>query len=72
MPKNTRVALEKIASFCVNQPVFCSNKKVTIPRKPYLAGKIAEKAVRRSVFLTIWHCILYADSTKTHSSSVTY
>ena len=36
------------------------------------AGKIAEKAVWRSVFLTIWHCILNADSTKTHSSVVTY
>ena len=36
------------------------------------AGKIAEKAVWRSVFLTIKHCILNADSTKTHSSSVTF
>ena len=32
------------------------------------AGKIAEKAMWRSVFLTIWHCILNADSTKTPSS----
>ena len=38
----------------------------------YPAGKFAEKAVWRSVFLTIWHCILNADSTKTHSSSVTF
>ena len=36
------------------------------------AGKIAEKAVLRSVFLTIWHRILNADSTKTLSSSVTF
>ena len=36
------------------------------------AGKIAEKAMRRSVFLTIWHRILNADSTKTPSSSVTF
>jgi len=27
----------------------------------------AEKAVCRSVFLTIWHCILSAEITKTHS-----
>ena len=36
------------------------------------AGKIAEKAVLRSVFLTIWHRILNADSTKTPSFSVTF
>ena len=36
------------------------------------AGKIAEKAMRRSVFLTTWHRILNADSTKTPSSSVTF
>ena len=36
------------------------------------AGKIAEKAMWRSVFLTIWHRILNADSTKTHFSSVTF
>ena len=36
------------------------------------AGKIAEKSVWRSVFLTIWHCILNVDSTKIHSSSVTF
>ena len=36
------------------------------------AGKIAEKAMWRSVFLTIWHRILNADSTKTPSSSVTF
>ena len=29
------------------------------------ASKIAEKAMWRSVFLTIWHRILNADSTKT-------
>ena len=33
------------------------------------AGKFAEKAVWRSVFLTKRHCILNADSIKTHSSS---
>ena len=37
-----------------------------------LAGKIAEKPVWRSVFLTKWHYILNADSTKTHSSSVAF
>ena len=36
------------------------------------AGKIAEKAMRRSLFLIIWHRVLNADSTKTHSSSVTF
>jgi len=30
-------------------------------------GKIAKKAVRRSVFLTTWHYILSAVLTKTHS-----
>jgi len=30
-------------------------------------GKIAEKAVCNSVFLTTWHCILNAELTKTHS-----
>ena len=39
---------------------------------PNPGGKIAEKAVWRCVFLTIWHRILNADSTKTHSSSVTF
>ena len=34
----------------------------------YPAGKIAEKAMWRSVFLTIWHRILHSDSTKTPSS----
>ena len=38
----------------------------------YPAGKITEKAMWRSVFLTIWHRILNADSTKTPSSSVTF
>ena len=38
----------------------------------YPAGKISEKAMRRSVFLTIWHRILNADSTKTPSSIVTF
>ena len=32
----------------------------------------AEKAMWRSVFLTIWHRILNSDSTKTPSSSVTF
>jgi len=30
-------------------------------------GKIVEKAVCRSVILTIWHCILSADLSKAHS-----
>ena len=36
------------------------------------ARNFSEKAVWRSVFLTIWHCILNADLTKTPSSSVTF
>ena len=36
------------------------------------AGKITEKAIWRSVILTIWHRILNADSAKTPSSSVTF
>ena len=36
------------------------------------AGKIAEKAVWRSVFWTIWHFLLNADSTKIRSSSATF
>ena len=36
------------------------------------AGKIAEQAVWRSVFLTIWHRMLNADSTKTPSFSFTF
>jgi len=30
-------------------------------------GKITEKAVRKSVFLTTWHSIFSAELTKTHS-----
>jgi len=30
----------------------------------FLVGEIADKAVRRSVFLTIWHCVLSAELTK--------
>ena len=40
---------------------------VTITHQPN-----CRKAVWRSVFLTIWHCILNADSTKTRSSRVTF
>ena len=36
-----------------------------IPFIDHPAGKFAEKAVWRSVFLTKWHCILNANSTKT-------
>jgi len=32
-----------------------------------MVGKIAEKAVYRSVFLTIWHRIFCAELTTTHS-----
>jgi len=32
-------------------------------------GKIAEKAVRGRVFLTIWHCILSAEVTKKRTLS---
>ena len=35
-------------------------------------GKIAEKVVWRSVFLCTHHYILNADSTRTHSSAVTF
>ena len=37
-----------------------------------LYNELAQKAVWRGVFLTIWHRILNADSTKTHSSGVTF
>ena len=37
-----------------------------------LAGKNAEIAMWRSVFLCIWHCILSADLTETHSSSISF
>jgi len=30
-------------------------------------GKIVEKAIFRSAFLIVWHCILSAELTKTHS-----
>jgi len=32
-------------------------------------GRIAEKVVRRSVFLTIWHCIFSAKLTKKRTPS---
>jgi len=37
-------------------------------RRPTECYIIAEKAVCRSVFLTIWHYVLSAKLTKTHSS----
>ena len=37
-----------------------------------LTDEIAEKAVWWSVFLCMWYCILDTDSTKTHSSRVTF
>jgi len=46
----------------------CTIDTDTGPSRIYFpVGKIAEKAVYRSVFLTIWHCILSAELTKTHS-----
>ena len=36
---------------------FCSSFRNTA----YPDGKIAEKAMRGSAFLAIWHCILNAD-----------
>ena len=53
------------------------NSYIAILKKVLDTGKVQlpnlpEKAVWRSVFLTIQHCILYADSTKTHSSGVTF
>ena len=41
------------------------NVTIGNPLRLFPAGKTAEKTVRRSVFLTIWHRILNADSTKT-------
>jgi len=35
-----------------------------LSRLSFPVGKIAEKAVCKSVFLTIWHCILSAELTK--------
>ena len=54
---------------------FIPAKHMTLEHHLYnviRAGKIAEKAMWRSVFLTIWHRILNADLTKTPSSSVTF
>ena len=51
-------------------PVVASKFNQKAKQNP--AGKIAEKAVWRSVFLRIQHCILSADSTKTHSFRVTF
>ena len=41
-------------------------------RGRYPAGKFVEKAVWGSVFLTTSHCILNADSTKTHSFTLLF
>jgi len=41
--------------------------KQTLFKNHIPSGKINEKAVRRSVLLTIWHGILSAKLTKTHS-----
>ena len=50
----------------------CSPLYPSFYRAESPVGKIAEETMRRSVFLTIWRCILNADLTKTHSSSVTF
>ena len=43
----------------------CQFNKNSLPQCYFLGLKV----VWRSVFLCLWHCILNADSTKTHSSS---
>ena len=50
-------------------PDIPSNKKVVTHNK---VAKLQKKQLWRSVFLSIRHSILNADSTKTHSSRVTF
>ena len=66
-----------VSEACVEDSFALRNKMMTLLQKslPTIilpAGKIAEKAMWRSLFLCIWHCISNADSTKTPSSSVTF
>ena len=66
----SRVAHSPGPLICINNPLsFYSGNS-----NPQLipASKMAEKAMRGSTFLAIWHCIFNADSTKTLSSSVTF
>ena len=44
---------------------ICKYKTFFVYIKIFPSGKIADKAMWRSVFLTIWHGMLNADSTKT-------
>ena len=64
--KSSPRGLKNLSDECME----ISNYRESTVKNP--AGKIAEKPVWRSVFLTKWHCILNADSTKTHSSGVTF
>jgi len=53
--------------------VFLSfSEYTTLEAKESPVGKIAEKAVRRSVLLTIWHWILSAELTKRHSFRLSF
>ena len=54
----------------INVNIKYKRDNAQTPETP--AGKFAEKAVCRSVFLSKWRCISNADSTKTHSYSVTF
>ena len=46
--------------------------KQQLPLNLTLMGKIPEKAVRRSLFLTTYHCFWNADSTKTRSPEIRF
>ena len=52
--------------------IFTSAQIICKLSRGFPTGKIAEKAVRRSVLLCIYHCILDADSTKTLPSCVAF
>jgi len=58
--------------FKSNGSVYGHKKQKNTSIISHPVGKITEKAICRSVFLTLWHCILSAESTKTHSFRYTY
>ena len=72
--KTKPIKFEAVFSAGSRKVVFTFYSYAFIYKKTslYPAGKIAEKAMWRSVFLTILHRILNADSTKTPSSSITF
>jgi len=67
MNKQTSYELFRTNKLAQDYLVFCrkiyvyrakQRAKQKAKQKTYLVGKIAKKPVCRSVFLTIWHCIL--------------